>query len=256
MPIGLKSRLRFGDGSLNSEEAMLWEARAAFLAAVYQVQPATYWSLFPVEPGEPAYQVWRTRWDDDPRALVEWWQAKWHLTDGWLAEVAVNTLRSRLRQFVEGQTHVMPAAESGGTNERWTSPFAIPKLRHDHAAGHAFWLPEVNLHWNPTTETRHEVLSRLMAAIDVELDRIESISSQGRRTTVTSTPEHFYWLARFQDGDESKTRLAAALGMSRGSVGRTINGLAGFIDLTPRSYRSGRPKRKTARTVKPVPIRR
>jgi hypothetical protein len=56
-------------------------------------------------------------------------------------------------------------------------------------------------------------------------------------------------------GDESKPKLAAALGKDSASVGREINALAAFIDLKPRTYKRGRPRGSTSCTKKTVRFR-
>lgn len=247
-----KSRHRLGRGEYADDEMSVWEARCAFLDALFRLYPATYWTLFPDEPGEDAYRQWREKWNDDPRTMVEWWQKRWHLNAPWLADVAINTQRARLRYFINGQTHFMPSAAK--VRSGW---FVTPAPRTSmDFHGQAVTIPLNLLYWDPARETRKEARDSIIAALDAELDRIEADASLALNKIKSKPLEHFEWLVRFQVGNESKTQLAAAVGMSREAVLRAINDLAAFVGIEPRKYSGGRPKRRRARTVKPVQTRR
>lgn len=202
-----KSRLRLGDGSLNSDDATLWEARCAFLDALFRLVPATYWTLFPEKPGEGAYIEWRDRWNDDPRSTVAWWQEKWRLSDPWLSDVAFNTQRARLRYFVKGQTHFWPSA--GKVRSGW---FVAPDPRKPKDFhGQAVTIPLRLLYWDPVRETRKEARDSIIAALDAELDRIESDTSTHLAKTKGKKPEHLEWLVRYQVLREEVLEIARGL---------------------------------------------
>lgn len=153
-----------------------------FLRAVMAVSPKTYWSLFPGEPGDAAYQAWRLRWGDDPGAMIRDWQVDWKLPDAWCADVAYNTLRRRLRHFVAGVTWIH--------GDDW---FVTPRTRTTGAFG-LLNIPPAELCWDRGQETREYVRARLIAIIDAELDRVAAETSMPK--TRGKTPEHFVWLAR------------------------------------------------------------
>lgn len=190
-------RVRLGRGQRTSGDALLWEARRAFLAAVYTVSPETYHWLFPDGFGQDAYDAYRRRWNDDPEMMIAKWQGLWKLPDQWLADVARNTLRARLKGYVEGvPLHLTRDA------------FVTPKARIA-GSGDALNVPKGELYWNPTDETRDGARRRLMAAIDSELQRVENRGTLVR--IKTKSPEHFVWLARFQVLGESGQEIAGTL---------------------------------------------
>lgn len=184
-----KTRLRLGRGQVASDNTAKWEARRAFFRAVYFVSPATYWSLFPKEPNETAYQAWRDEWGDDPGAMIRDWQEHWNLRDQWASDVAFNTLRSRLKWYRKGLTTVV------GVNPSTPDMFVMPRAR-DKGTGAVLGIPLMELYWDRSQETRQSVEERLIAAIKAELDRVEQESALP--ATKTKSPEHFVWLARYQ----------------------------------------------------------
>jgi len=236
-------RIRLGRGRVTPNDTATWEARRAFLRAVSRVSPETYWSLFPSEPTDAAFDAWRDRWNDDVGAMIADWQDRWNLTDPWCADVAVNTLRARLRWHVRGCTAF------------WNQDaFVTPKARSG-ASGRILALPVAELYLNQETETRKETLSRLAALIEAEYDRVEAEAIEPK--TGERRAAHFEWLARHQVlVDESIKSIAASVGHDRTQVGRAIDETAALIGLTPREpNRGGRPRRKTSRTAKPMRFR-
>jgi len=229
-------RLHLGQGQVASPDEQVWEARRLFLRAVFEVKPETYWSLFPTGYGQEAYDAWRCRWNDDLRIMIAEWQKYWHLSDPWLADAAYATLRARLRWHIQGCTALW-----GGDR------FVTPQARSG-ALGGILALPIVELHWNPVAETREEARARLHALIDDELDRVETESTHP--VTRSKSPDHFVWLARYQVVRESKELIADTTGHDRSQVGRAVSELAGFIGLTSREPKRGRPRRRTANTVR------
>ncbi len=228
-------RIRLGRGQVTSADVTIWEARRLFLRAVFRVSPETYWSLFPDGPGDAAVAEWRARWNDDLPAMVARWQEYWNLTDQWCADVAVNTLRSRL------------GAHTRGCTALWNRDrFVIPKP-HPGASGGILALPIADLYWNPEIETHKEARARLHALIDAELDRLENVAIP---LTRPKSPDHFVWLARNQVVRESKELIADTTGRDRSQVGRAVSELAGLIGLKEREPKRGRPRRRTANTVR------
>lgn len=182
-------RVRLGRGQRTSGDALLWEARRAFLAAVCTVSPETYWSLFPGEPTAAAVRAWRDRWENDPGAMIRDWQDDWNLTDQWVADVAANTVRHRFRRLADGVTFAWGI--------RWSDPepdyFVTPHVKVPGGFG-LLSIPINELFWDQERETRKFVRDRLIAIIDDELTRVESESVLV--PVKTKSPEHFVWLAR------------------------------------------------------------
>lgn len=236
MTIVPKRQLRLGRGQVTMGDAGTWEARRAFLRAVYCVSPDTYWSLFPGESNDAAYQAWQERWGDDPEVMILDWQKCWHLRDPWLADVARDTLRVRLKWYVQGVTHVM--------GEDW---FVTPRFRNTGTLS-LIGFPLNELYWDRGTETRKYVRDRLISLLHAELDRVEAETSVPK--TRTKSPEHFGWLARYQVLEESKEQIAESVEQDRSVVGRAVNGVAEMIGVTQRQPKRGRPRRKTGRSVK------
>ena len=222
-------RIRLGRGQVTSADVTIWEARRLFLKAVYRVSPETYWSLFPDGPGEPAVDAWRARWNDDLPAMIATWQERWNLTDPWLADVAVNPLRARLRWHIQGCTAL------------WgRDRFVVPKARPG-ASGGTLGLPVAELYWNPETESHEQARARLHALIDDELDRVKST---GVPATRTKSPQHFAWLARHRVLGESFAGIARDLiddpdasfvdiAYKAKTVERAIKSTAQLIGITP-----------------------
>lgn len=221
-------RARLGRGECTTSEAACWEARRIFLAAASQVAPSTYWSLFPDRmddatrralgkrwKGDPegmaasenawyerSTQEYQARWNDDPEATIAAWQARWNLRDAWLADVARQTLRARFRYHARGRTLLI------GVNGPPPGLFVTPTCRNVHA-GRLLGLPLDDLYWNPSDETRADARSRLIRAVDAELDRVEA--DVAGSPAPRKSPEHFDWLARYQ-----------VLGVSGLSIARTL----------------------------------
>lgn len=105
------------------------------------------------------------------------------------------------------------------------------------------------LTWNPRVEQRAEARERLIAMIDVALDRIESDVPSW-----TILDAHLDLLVRFQVLKQSHNAIARDLGRDRSHVTRDINSCAAFIGLQLRDGRAdaGRPRsrRGTGHTIR------
>lgn len=223
MAKSVNPRVRLGRGQRTAGDAAVWAARRLFLRAVATVAPDAYRSLFPDGSGREALERQWDRWADDATAAVAAWQAQWNLTADWCAEVANATIRARLESHVAGLTTLV------GINGPPPDLFVTPDIRDLRSGGH-FGLPASQLFWNPGDETRSEAHERIMALVDLELDRIEAACPLP--ATPTRAPDQYVWLARFQVGGETRDDIAATLPANvRRTAGQGINRTALAIGL-------------------------
>ncbi len=151
------------------------------------------------------------------------WGERWHLTDPWLLDVALQYLRLR------HQGHPWDA-EDPFVKGRFPDPSFIDT---DKQVG------LVRPEWHPQWESRAAYKENRLREIDEHMDEKEAwAESQGMKPGIKkrgSFDKHFEWLARYQVVPESYGEVGQVVHADRSTVRDAVRKTADLIGLTLRA---------------------
>lgn len=207
------------------------------------------------------------------RAALEEWGKRWNLSDRWCLDIADATVKTWQGPTGDLLHEPFPVGQ-GPFRDRnavvaaldWLYPVAVEANPLDDDEERIPALDAEVMSWNPRHESWEQAETRMTAAfhrhIRAHRDQIQALAeTAGLERTTSRTARHFRWLAMYQvqrlpKGERFSYRtLAKVERVEMQSIEQALKETAELIGLTLRKGKGGRPRKATARTVRPILVR-